>query len=38
MGVQMLPDQGTLPIANIVLVSWYVYAVCVPKVLREHGL
>jgi hypothetical protein len=33
-----LPDPGTFPIANIISLLWYVYAICVPEVLRAPGL
>ena len=33
-----LPDSGSIPIANIILLLRYVYAVCIPEVLRAPGL
>jgi len=33
-----LPDPDTFPIANITLIFGYVYAICIPEVLRAPGL
>jgi len=33
-----LPDPGTFPIPNIILLLLYVYAICVPEVVRAPGL
>jgi hypothetical protein len=33
-----LPDPGIFPIANIILLLWYVYAICVPEALGATGL
>jgi len=33
-----LPEPGTFPIVKIIFLLWYVYALCVPEVLRAPGL
>jgi len=33
-----LPAPGMFAIANIILLLWYVYTICVPEVFRAPGL